>query len=63
MCDNISKLIDTVQPGLVEEKEKALSNPNLVQENINAFANNISLNIDENWQEKAGEDKKTWATH
>ena len=25
MCDNISKLIDTVQPGLMEEKEKALA--------------------------------------
>ena len=45
MCDNISKLIDTVQPGLMEEKEKALSNPNLVQENINAMEITWNTNL------------------
>ncbi|RMG82223.1 MAG: hypothetical protein D6714_11695 [Bacteroidetes bacterium] len=34
---------------------------NAVQQNIDAFVNNISLNIDESWKEKADKDKKTWA--
>ncbi len=32
-----------------------------VQKNIDAFRSNISLKIDDNWQEVAGEDKKSWA--
>ena len=35
----------------------------LIAADTAAFANNISLNIDTNWKEKAGEDKKTWAEY
>jgi gliding motility-associated protein GldM len=34
-----------------------------VQQEIDAFVNNISLNIDENWKDKAGKDKNTWAAY
>lgn len=35
----------------------------LIQQDIDAFSKNISLNIDENWKDKAGEDKKTWSEY
>lgn len=34
-----------------------------VQKNIDAFANNISLNIDPDWKDKAGKDKNTWSEY
>lgn len=35
--------------------------PVKVKENIASFADNISLDIDQDWQEKADKDKKSWA--
>jgi gliding motility-associated protein GldM len=66
------KLIDTYTEVLNnEENAKAFGfrtpagdvDQEAVQKNIDAFVNNISLNIDENWKDKAGKDKNTWAAY
>lgn len=50
ICDDLSKFVDTVEPGLRDDKELAMNNPKLVQENRNAIeftwdSNFAKLNI------------------
>lgn len=45
ICEDLSKLIDNLQPGLVSEKEHALSNPNLVEANKKVMEETWNINL------------------
>ena len=45
ICDDVSKLIDGLEPGLIKEKDTALANPNLPDDNRHTMEQHWNENL------------------